>query len=719
MEDYGQMMGDIVKYGAMGLSLAMAQETGVVHVLCQADTPLTSLQVAQQAGLKERYVRELLGSLVAGRVVQLAPGTGGRDGQEARYLVPQHQRQALYKTSVKTRYLAVVARQFADVKEAFQVDGPRCVRMSAALFDMADYLGPLRIEPLLKIFFSTPGLRQMLETGIQVAEVGSGKAFMARKLAAMFPKSRFTVTDVVDGPLVTARQLAEAEGLTNITFSIVDSCNPPRDWNERFGWIFTINVIHDLPHPQKGLEGIYRALKPGGILSMMDVVTSGYLAEDVGQAETPYLYTVSTFLCIPESYQQADSEALGACWGEDRARKMIAAVGFKLLELNHPQELVFVSVTENLHVEALLQAVGEKRRPVSQFAMEDYGQMMGDIVKYGAMGLSLAMAQETGVVHVLCQADTPLTSLQVAQQAGLKERYVRELLGSLVAGRVVQLAPGTGGRDGREARYLVPQHHRQALYKAAVKTIYLNAAARQFADVKEIFHVDGPRCVRFSAAVFDMADYLGPLRMEPLLKIFFSTPGLRQKLETGIQVAEVGSGKAFMARKLAAMFPKSRFTVTDVVDGPLVTARQLAEAEGLTNITFSIVDACNPNDDWDERFDWMLAETVIHDLPHPQKALEGIYRALKPGGILSMVEAVTSGYLAEDVGQAETPYFYTVSTFLCIPESYQQADSEAVGACWGEDRARKTIAAVGFKLLELNQPQELGSAGVYTCQKPE
>nr|KAG5709941.1 hypothetical protein BaRGS_029983 [Batillaria attramentaria] len=125
MEEYGSFMGDIVKYGALGLSLAMAQETGVVHVLCQADTPLTSLQVAQQAGLKERYVRELMGSLVAGGVVQLAPGTGGRDGQEARYLVPQHHRQALDITGKKSTGLAISARQFAVVENAFSLDGPQ------------------------------------------------------------------------------------------------------------------------------------------------------------------------------------------------------------------------------------------------------------------------------------------------------------------------------------------------------------------------------------------------------------------------------------------------------------------------------------------------------------------------------------------------------------------------------------------------------------------
>ncbi|KAK7501686.1 hypothetical protein BaRGS_00007117 [Batillaria attramentaria] len=352
-------------------------------------------------------------------------------------------------------------------------------------------------------------------------------------------------------------------------------------------------------------------------------------------------------------------------------------------------------------------------------SLEQYGVILGDTVKYGALGLSLAMAQETGVVHVLCQADTPLTSLQVAQQAGLKERYVRELLGSLVAGHVVHLAPGTGTKDRPEGLYFVPQNHRKMLDKTSKTARYLSASARQFAAIKDVFPLDGPSCVRFNDAMLEMKDHIGPFKLERLIAIFLSVPGFRQKLESGIDVAELGSGTGWLICKLAAMFPKSRFTATGAVEGPLSKARDRAKAEGLTNITFSIVDAGNPPRDWNERFDWMLAFMTVHDLPHPQKALEGVRRALKPGGIFSMVDECVSSLLADNVGVADATFYYMVSTFNCIPESYQQADSEALGACWGEDRARQTVTAAGLKLLEVSKAEELGTAAVFSCQKPE
>ena len=43
-------------YGSVALALAMAKEKGIVAVLCQAEDPLFSSDIAAQAKLKERYL---------------------------------------------------------------------------------------------------------------------------------------------------------------------------------------------------------------------------------------------------------------------------------------------------------------------------------------------------------------------------------------------------------------------------------------------------------------------------------------------------------------------------------------------------------------------------------------------------------------------------------------------------------------------------------------
>ena len=51
-----------------------------------------------------------------------------------------------------------------------------------------------------------------------------------------------------------------------------------------------------------------------------------------------------------------------------------------------------------------------------------YERLTHEVYVYGSVSLALAMAQETGMVTVLCQAEGPLTSAHVAHRTKLKER---------------------------------------------------------------------------------------------------------------------------------------------------------------------------------------------------------------------------------------------------------------------------------------------------------
>ena len=58
----------------------------------------------------------------------------------------------------------------------------------------------------------------------------------------------------------------------------------------------------------------------------------------------------------------------------------------------------------------------------------------------------------------------PATSLQIPATAGLHERYVREWLGAMVTGRIVEYDPAT-------QRYGLPAEHAAWLTRAAGPTI--------------------------------------------------------------------------------------------------------------------------------------------------------------------------------------------------------------------------------------------------------
>ena len=84
---------------------------------------------------------------------------------------------------------------------------------------------------------------------------------------------------------------------------------------EAYDVITVFDAIHDQAQPARVLENIYRALRPGGILLMVDIKASSRLEDNIGVPLASYLYTVSTMHCMSVSLG-LDGAGLGTCWGQ-------------------------------------------------------------------------------------------------------------------------------------------------------------------------------------------------------------------------------------------------------------------------------------------------------------------------------------------------------------------------------------------------------------------
>ncbi len=96
---------------------------------------------------------------------------------------------------------------------------------------------------------------------------------------------------------------------------------------ETYDVITVFDAIHDQAHPAKVLDNIYRALRPGGVLLMVDIKASTQLEDNVGVPMATYMYTVSTMHCMSVSLG-LDGDGLGTCWGRQLATSMLADAGF-------------------------------------------------------------------------------------------------------------------------------------------------------------------------------------------------------------------------------------------------------------------------------------------------------------------------------------------------------------------------------------------------------
>ena len=75
------------------------------------------------------------------------------------------------------------------------------------------------------------------------------------------------------------------------------------------------------------LENISRALRPDGVLLMVDIKASSNLEDNIGVPLAPYKYTVSTMHCMSVSLG-LDGDGLGTVWGRQLAESMLADAGF-------------------------------------------------------------------------------------------------------------------------------------------------------------------------------------------------------------------------------------------------------------------------------------------------------------------------------------------------------------------------------------------------------
>lgn len=107
-------------------------------------------------------------------------------------------------------------------------------------------------------------------------------------------------------------------------------------------------------------------------------------------------------------------------------------------------------------------------------------------------------------------------------------------------------------------------------------------------------------------------------------------------------VLDVGSGTGIVALRAAAtMGPSGKVVGIDLSDGMLEVARQNARGQGLADhVEFRKMDA-ESLDCQAGSFDAVVSLFALRHFPHPETALQEMYRVLRPGGRL--VLAVGSG----------------------------------------------------------------------------
>ena len=321
----------------------------------------------------------------------------------------------------------------------------------------------------------------------------------------------------------------------------------------------------------------------------------------------------------------------------------------------------------------------------------------------GALCLMIAVGHRVGLFDAMRELP-PSTSDEIARHAGLNERYVREWLGAMVTGRVIEIDPEVN-------RFWLPQEHAAFLTRAAgadniaVFSQYISLLGSVEDEIVACFKRGGgvpySKFPRFHAV---MAEDSGQSVLSSLeTHIVPLVPGLADRLAAGIQMLDVGCGRGRIMNRLAELYPKSRFTGIDLSSEAILTAWEAAAEKKLRNVEFMVTDLSNFDEKAEaEAFDFVTTFDAIHDQAKPLNVLKGIHRTLRNDGVYLMQDIKGSSQVYKNIDHPLGTFLYTVSCLHCMTVSLAQG-GEGLGAMWGEERTRQYLTRAGFRSIEKHE----------------
>ena len=333
-EAFAGRMLDLLNSGALAVMISVGHRTGLFDALADLGEG-TSQGLADAAGLDERYVREWLGAMTAGRIVELDP-------ENALYRLPAEHAAWLTRAAspdnlaVEAQWITSLSAVEDDIVACFQNGGGVPYERYSRFHEV---MAEESAQTVLSVLFShilplVPGMAARLQEGASLLDLGCGRGRALVLLAERFPKSRFQGYDLSADAIAYAREQAVERRLDNVSFEHRDLSTFDDDAEpEAFAYVATFDAVHDQARPLALLKGIRRALEPDGTYLMQDIQGSSHVHENIDHPGGPLLYMISCMHCMTVSLAQG-GEGLGAMWGEQKARELLAEAGFSSVEVH-------------------------------------------------------------------------------------------------------------------------------------------------------------------------------------------------------------------------------------------------------------------------------------------------------------------------------------------------------------------------------------------------
>jgi SAM-dependent methyltransferase len=312
------------------------------------------------------------------------------------------------------------------------------------------------------------------------------------------------------------------------------------------------------------------------------------------------------------------------------------------------------------------------------------------------------LGDRLGFYRVL--VERPLTPPELAARTGTAERYAREWLEHQAVAGVLTVDDATAAPD--ERRFRLPAAHAEVLTDVlspnhVLPLARMVAAMGQHMDALVDAYRSGGGVswaqfgtdAREAQAAANRPLFLGALPRE----YFPSVPAIRDVLERGGRIADVGCGFGWSAIGLALAHPGVTVDGYDV-DAPSIDAaqRNAHEAGVADRVRFHCADAATA----DGRYDLVTAFECIHDMPAPVGVLETMRRIAEPDGIVLVVDERVAERFHAPADETEQ-LMYGWSITCCLPDGLAHTPSVGTGTVMRPDTLRRYAQEAGYADIEV------------------
>jgi SAM-dependent methyltransferase len=309
-------------------------------------------------------------------------------------------------------------------------------------------------------------------------------------------------------------------------------------------------------------------------------------------------------------------------------------------------------------------------------------------------GVMVSLGSKLGLYKAMAGAG-PISSRELAACAGCAERYGREWLNAQAASGYVGYHAVSDTYELSPEQAMVLADEEGPVYIPYAWNI---PASMWFDEPKTIEAFRTGKGVAWGehegrlhcgVAAFYRNGYRGNLVSAWLPAL----DGIVEKLDAGIDVADVGCGFGHSTVLMAEAFPRSRFYGFDVHAASMEEAsRNAAKAGVAQRVTFDVARAV---DYPDKQYGLICFFDCLHDLGDPVAAARYAREVLAPDGTVLLVEPFANDRLEDNLSLVRQLY-YAGSTTICCAHAISEGGRLVLGAQAGEARLAEVFRKAGF-----------------------